>query len=105
MVGFRSLVNDTEKQNEMELSLERRQQLIEGLADWIKRRGLTLPAMILLETHQPLSFIGSQALLFFQPFLGFLVNDEIIREYAVLFEDRTSVEWLLQHLEDTPLTE
>lgn len=89
----------------MELSLGRRQQLIEGLADWIKRQGLTLPAIILLETHQPLSFIGSQALLFFQPFLGFLVNGEIIREYAVLFEDRTSVEWLLQYLENALPTE
>ncbi len=88
----------------MDLSLERRQQLIEGLADWINRRGLTTPAIIFLETHKPLSFIGSQAFLFFQPFLSFLVNDEIIREYALLFEDRTNVERLLQHLEP-PLTE
>ncbi len=83
----------------MGLSVERRDRLIESLIQRINRWGLTTLAIIFLEANKPLSFIGSQALLFSQPLLGFLLGDEVVREYASLFEDRANVERLLQGLE------
>jgi hypothetical protein len=81
----------------MELSVERREQLIEELAARIARWGLITPAVLFLEVNKPFSFIGSQALLLFQPLLSSLLGNRVV-EYAQLFEDRASVERLLQCL-------
>jgi len=81
----------------MELSAERREQLIGELAARIARWGLITPAILFLEVNKPFSFIGSQALLLFQPLLSPLLGNRFV-EYAQLFEDRASVERLLQRL-------
>lgn len=83
----------------MELSIDQRDLLIEKLAQRISSWGLTAPAILFLEAHKPFSFIGSQALLFFQPLLGFLVGDEVIGGYAQLFEDQANIERLLHLME------
>ena len=84
----------------MELSVDQRDLLIERLAQKVSRWGLTAPAILFLEANKPFSFIGSQALLFFQPLLGFLLgDDEVIGGYAQLFEDQANVERLLNLLE------
>ena len=83
-----------------DLSAERRQKLIDELAEKISRWGLTTPAMLFLEAHRPLSFIASQALIFSQPLLGPLLGDENIVAYSLLLEDRTSIESLLKRLKD-----
>ena len=62
----------------MELSVDQRDLLVERLAQKIYSCGLTAPAILFLEANKPFSFIGSQALLFFQPLLGFLLGDEVI---------------------------
>ena len=83
----------------MELSIDQRDLLIDRLAQKVSRWGLTAPAILFLEANKPFSFIGSQALLFFQPLLGFLLGDEVIGGYAQLLEDPANVERLLQLLE------
>lgn len=83
----------------VELSVEQRDLLIERLVQKVSSLGLTAPAILFLEAHKPFSFIGSQALLFLQPLLGFLLGDETISQYAQLFEDQANVERLLQLLE------
>jgi hypothetical protein len=82
-----------------ELSAERREQLIGELAARIARWGLITPAILFLEVNRPFSFIGSQALLLFQPLLSPLLGNKVA-EYAQLFEDRASVKRLLQRLEN-----
>lgn len=81
-----------------ELSAERREELIGELVAKIARWGLITPAILFLELNKPFSFIGSQALLLFQPLLSPLWGNKIV-EYAQLFEHRASVEQLLQRLE------
>jgi hypothetical protein len=83
----------------VELSVDQRDLLIERLAQKISSCGLTAPATLFLEANKPLSFISSQALLFFQPLLSFLFGDEIISGYAQVFEDQANVERLLHFLE------
>ncbi|MFQ6059205.1 MAG: hypothetical protein ACE5MB_10050 [Anaerolineae bacterium] len=83
----------------MSLTITRRDELIEGLARKIAHLGLTTPAILFLEAHKPLSFLGSQALLFSQPLLGFLLGDKEAQDYALLLEDRENVERLLRSLE------
>jgi hypothetical protein len=83
----------------VELSVDQRDLLIKRLAQKISSCGLTAPAILFLEANKPLSFISSQALLFFQPLLSFLFGDEIIGGYAQVFEDQANVERLLHFLE------
>jgi len=82
----------------MELTPEREQELIENLARRLQRLHLIAPAILFLESNKPVSFIGSQALLFFQPVLRML-SAESMDEYVALFEQRASVERLIERLE------
>ena len=83
----------------MPLEPSRRDELIQDLAQRIAQLGLTTPALFFLEAHKPLSFLGSQALLFSQPLLGLLLGDEAVKDYALLLEDRENVDRLLRSLE------
>ena len=82
-----------------DLSNERRDQLIEDLARRIEDMGLATPAILMLEAHKPLSFLGSQAILIAQPLLSFAFDPTASRELANLLEDRSNVELLIQRLE------
>jgi len=80
-------------------STARRDELIEGVAQRIESMGLATPAILMLEAHKPLSFLGSQALLILQPILTFALDPQTSSDYATLLEDRQNVELLIQRLE------
>jgi len=70
--------------------------LIEEMALWVERAGLTEPVVALLEAHKPLAFLGSQAMLFLQPLLSpFLSNTE---RFIAFLEDQKNMERLLDRL-------
>lgn len=81
------------------LSDERRNELIENLARRIEGMGMTSAAILMLEAHKPLSFLGSQAILFLQPLLSFAFDPRTSQEYAELLEQRDNVELLIRRLE------
>lgn len=81
------------------LTEERTLQIIDDLASKIEKLGMVAPAIMMLEASKPLGFVGSQALLFLQPFLGFFWNELATMEYALLFENRGNVESLILRLE------
>jgi hypothetical protein len=73
---------------------------IDALAGAIRRRGLAVPATLLLEMARPLSVVGSQLLLLVEPLMRPLVGLDGQR-YATLLEDRHNLERLLDALEGT----
>jgi len=80
---------------------------IDRLTAWIQERGLAAPAFLLLETSKPLLPIGAQMLLLLQPLLGalgpvlgWLGEDEALREVAAWLEDPAAVERVLARLEE-----
>jgi hypothetical protein len=77
----------------------RRDALIESLAQRIEAMGLATPAILMLEAHKPLSFLGSQAILIAQPLLNVAFNPTASQEVADLLEDRSNVERLIERLE------
>ena len=79
---------------------QRRDALIEAVARRLEDAGLSTPAVALLEANKPFSFLGSQALLFMEPFLGPLFAGT--GDWIALLEDRQNVELLIQRLEDGP---
>ena len=86
------------------------EELLERIAEWIVRRRLVAPAIIFLESHRPLSFVGSQAMIaaapivsFFEPLIqaltgpGFGTN--AYQRFAEMMEDRDNVELLIIEIE------
>lgn len=74
--------------------------LIERLAREVVRRELTPAAILALETARPLTFAGSQALVFLEPLVRLFLE---VRDYDLfvrLCEDRDRVEELLLAIED-----
>lgn len=80
------------------LSVKRREELIEGLVRQVNEWGLVAPAILFLEAHKPLSFLASQFLLLSQPTLEPFLGG-VVREYALLLEDRENLETILSRLE------
>lgn len=84
------------------------EELLERLAGWVVERRMTAPAIIFLESHRPLSFVGSQVMIaasplvsFFGPFfkasVGF--DGEDFQRFAELMENRDNLERLIIEIE------
>ncbi|HBZ85712.1 MAG: hypothetical protein A2509_04330 [Candidatus Edwardsbacteria bacterium RIFOXYD12_FULL_50_11] len=82
-----------------EVGPERAKELLAKIANQVVKRKLTVPAIMFIESVKPLTFIGSQALIFFQPMVQAFLNRKEYDEFAVLMEDRDNVELLLQEIE------
>jgi hypothetical protein len=79
---------------------EKQREIIERLATKIVERRLTAPAVLFLESAKPLSFLGNQALVFFQPIVQTVFNFRTYDEITDLLEDRDNVEHLLKKIEE-----
>ncbi len=77
----------------------RRDELVEQIAGRLRALHLSAPAILLLQMHAPLSFLGSQLLLFAQPFAGLFAADRLSRDLALFLEDQENVERLIERLE------
>jgi len=73
--------------------------LVDRLARGIARWGLATPALAFLEANKPLSFIGSQALLVFQPVLDIFVTRDVTADLVGLLADRKQLEMLITRVE------
>ncbi len=60
---------------------------------------MTAVAIMFLESTKPLSFLGNQALIFFQPIVQSIFNFKSYDEVAEILEDRENIEYLLCKIE------
>jgi len=74
-------------------------EIMDRLAGKIVERRLAAPAVLFLESIKPLSFLGNQALIFFQPIVQSIVNFKSYDEIAGILEDRENLEYLLTKIE------
>jgi hypothetical protein len=65
------------------------------IVDW----RMTAPAILFLESAKPLSFLGNQALIFFQPIVQSIFNFKTYDEVTEILEDRENLEYLLCKIE------
>jgi hypothetical protein len=75
------------------------QALIDRMANWIVARSLETPAVLFLESVRPLSFVGSQALVFLGPFAHVLFTTPDYDRLARLLERRENLEILVRAIE------
>ena len=78
---------------------DEQREWLDRIAQAVVRRGMTGPAILLLESVKPLNFVGAQALLFFKPVISMLFAPERCDEVAALLEKRQSLEILMQMIE------
>jgi hypothetical protein len=75
------------------------QELMDKLAKKVVRYGMTVPAILFLETVKPLNYIGSQTMVFFEPFFGALFDLKDYTTFQKGMEKRHNVENLLLTIE------
>ena len=75
-------------------------ELLEAVAARIVRMRLGVPAIFFLESTKPLSFLGSQLLIFLQPFVQAFLTVRSYERFSHLMEDRQNVERLIRRVEE-----
>ena len=78
---------------------EEEQAVLDKLAKKVVEKSMTVPAIVFLESVKPLNFVGSQAMVFFEPIVQSLFN---LRDYDTLrtaLEKRQTLEILIQKIE------
>ena len=73
--------------------------LLDKLADLTVRHRMTVPAIFFHESVKPLSFVGSQAMHFFEPFVHAFLPVRDYERFALMMERRENLETLLIKIE------
>ncbi len=83
-----------------DLTEERKTELCTKIAERIVNFRLSPVAIILLESIKPLSFLGSQLMVFIAPMVGAFTTSPFYDEMTAFLEDRPNLERLIQRIEE-----
>lgn len=78
---------------------EEENAVLEKLAHKVVDRGMTVPAILFLESVKPLNYISSQAMVFFEPIVQSVFNFKDYDTMRVALEKRETLEILLVKIE------
>lgn len=85
---------------QIDLPEEERDRILDRAARGVTERRLEVPAILALELHRPLAFLGSQALIVFTPLLAPAIGLENLQKVTRLLEDRDNIERLIERIEE-----
>ncbi len=74
-------------------------RLTERIAAELDRRGLTLPAIVLMESSQPLGTLGAHAVRFVEPWFATIVSAAGLKVLAGLMERPGGLTYLVETLQ------
>lgn len=77
----------------------KQEEILDKVARKVVQWRMTVPAILFLESVKPLNFIGSQMLVFFEPFVQTFFTVRDYNEFVRMMEERENVERLLQRIE------
>ena len=72
--------------------------IIEKLCLEVTRRGMTTPALLMLEMSRPLNYVSAQFLHFAKPLLAFVANAGEYQAFTEFLEQRGSIEYICRRL-------
>jgi hypothetical protein len=75
--------------------------LVDKLALLVVKRQMATPALMFLESVRPLNFLGSQAMEFFKPIVGFVWSTAEFEKMALILERRKSIDLIIERIEKT----
>jgi hypothetical protein len=78
---------------------EEDEALLVKVAERVARLHMEMPAVLFLESVKPLSFVGSQAMVFFQPFAQAIFPWPQYERFTELMSDRENLERLMRLIE------
>ena len=73
--------------------------ILDKIAKKIVYWRMTTPAILFLESVKPMNYLGSQMMVFFEPFVQALFNVKEYNEFIRIMEERENVERLLVKIE------
>lgn len=73
---------------------------IHKIAVEVVDRHMAAPAIVMLESSKPLTFIGNQALIFLNPIIGLVTNIQNYDKYVELLSERANIEKLILEIEE-----
>ncbi len=82
-----------------DLTEQETKDLLDNLAEQIRKRRLEAPAIMFLEMNKPISRIAGNAMIVFSPFLAPIVGTQNVHNYSRLLMNSSNVESLIQRLE------
>jgi len=74
-------------------------EVVSRLVDRIIKYDMSAPAIFFLESYKPMSFIGSQVMLAFQPVVKLIYSFESFDVIQNILEKREGVEYILREIE------
>ena len=77
-----------------EISVEKKNEIINKLAEGIVKRRLTAPTIMFLESVKPMNYLGSQLMIFLEPVVLSIFN---ITQYR----ERDAIETIIKAIEKT----
>ena len=80
------------------------ENIINEFANKIVEKGLSVPAIFLLESTKYISFIAGQTLIFLGPILTIFVSDKKYYNFTQLLEKRENIEFLITQIEEANLS-
>lgn len=100
-MGLKDMIPGTRPDIDPEgvLTTEQR-EVLEKVAKKVVYWRMAVPAIMALETAKPLSFIGSQVMVFFEPIVQTMFSFRHYDTFRELMEDRDNVERLLLLIEE-----
>ena len=78
--------------------------IISEFAKKISDRGLSVPAIFLLESTKYISFIAGQTLIFLGPILTLFISDKKYYSFIELLEKKENIEFLITQIEEMSLS-
>jgi len=75
------------------------EQILDRIAKKVVYWKMTTPAILFLESVKPMNYVGSQMLVFFEPFVQTLFKVKEYDEFIKIMEERENVERLLVKIE------
>ena len=76
------------------------EQLIERVAQRLVELRMATPAVFMLESTLPLSFVASQAMIVFEPIVQCIFNIAEYRQFQQMMEDRANIDRLMNRIEE-----
>ena len=79
---------------------ERRDEIIDYLARRVVQFGMETPAVAFLEMNKPVTWLASQLVAFFEPYIGIVSNPRLVGEIRTLMQDRSNIDRLQDRIEE-----
>ncbi len=82
------------------LTDEKREQIIDTIAEKVVGKHLETPAVLFLDMHKPLSWIAGQTLMVGVPLLGMLFGAQPVVDFGKMLMERENIDKLITRIED-----